>query len=134
MPCLHLHISQDPETGVGKLMCTSWEDEFWEVALQLNNSATPSKWEISSATLLAKGFSDYNGGFSFIPSGSYKNDIVFADYEDESVKMMKFDDNGRPVVQGGADPYTALKPTEITKLIEDNIDNAWGVFFDPKVW
>ena len=129
-----IHISQDPGTGVGKLMCTSLEDEFWEVALQLNNSATPSKWEISSATLLAKGFSYYNGGFSFIPSGSHKNDIVFADYDANTVKRMKFDDNGRPVVQGGADPNTALIAAEITKLIEENIDYAWGVFFDPKVW
>lgn len=134
MPCLHLHISQDPETGVGKLMCTSDDDQFWEVALQLNNSATPSKWEISSATLLAIDYSELNGGFSFIPSGSYKNDIVFADYDDDSVKMMKFDDNGRPVVQGGADPDTALKAAEITELIEDRIDYPWGVFFDPKVW
>ena len=99
-------------------MCTSKSrytstpvDQFWEVDLQLDNSTTPSKWEIVNATLLAKDYSENNGDFSFIPSGLYKNDIVFTDFSGNAVKMMKFDASGRPVVQGGADPDTALKPS-----------------------
>ena len=115
-----LHIPQDPETGVGKLMCTS-EYSFWEVDLQLDNSTTPSKWEITNATILALLDSEYTGGYSFIPSGSNKNNIFFADYEGDKVEMMTFDDSGRPVV-----------PTEITTFIED-IDDPWGFFFDPQV-
>ena len=120
MSCIYLHIPQDPGTGIGKIMCTSIES-FWEVALQLNDSTTPSKWEIASATKLAELDAYYAGGYSFIPSGSNKNNIFFADWDNSIVKMMKFDAAGRPVV-----------PTQTTDFIT-GIDRPWGFFFDPKV-
>ena len=112
---LHIHIPQDPGTGVGKLMCTS-RGSFWEVSLQLD---ALSNWEITSATKLATAPA-YPGGFSFIPSGSYKNNIFFSDWEYGKVKMMKFDTNGLPVVPtDSVDFYPVKKP--------------WGFFFDPQV-
>ena len=126
MSCLHLHdIPQDSGTGVGKLMCTGYFKDFWEVDMQVDNSTTPSKWEITSATLLAKGFGKLATGFSFIPSGSYKNNIVWADWSNDTINMMTFDDSGRPV--------TNILTPEITTFIEDFV-SPQGVFFDPKVW
>ena len=108
---------QDPGTGVGKIMCTSI-NSFWEVALQLNVSTTPSKWEIANATMLAELAAYYAGGFSFIPSGSNKDNIFFSDWNNDKVKMMNFDAGGRPVV-----------PTETIDFFT-GISGPWGFFFD----
>ena len=100
-------------------MCTS-PNSFWEVGLQL--SSTTNTWEITDATKLADIGADYPGGFSFIPSGSNKDNIFFASWDDNLVKMMKFNDtDGRPVV-----------PTETTNFIT-GIERPWGFFFDPLV-
>lgn len=84
------------------------------------NSST-NKWEITDATKLADIDARYAGGFSFIPSGSNRNNIFFADYNNDIVKMMKFDASGRPAV-----------PTETTDFIT-GITAPWGFFFDPQV-
>ena len=117
LTCLHL---QDPGTGVGKLFCTSVGKTFWEVSLQLNDTNTPNKWEITTATKWADDITDYSaGGFSFVPSGSYKDNIILSDRGEEELKMMEFDANGLPT-------------TNITNFMED-LDGAYGVFFDPQV-
>ena len=98
-------------------MCTSI-NSFWEVALQLNVSTTPSKWEIANATMLAELAAYYAGGFSFIPSGSNKDNIFFSDWTNDKVNMMNFDAGGRPVV-----------PTETIDFFT-GISGPWGFFFD----
>src|SRR6056300_1711523 len=100
-------------------MCTSIES-FWEVGLQ-PSSTTTNAWEITDATKLADIDAYYAGGFSFIPSGSNKNNIFFSNWDNNIVKMMKFDAGGRPVV-----------PTETTDFIT-GIKRPWGFFFDPQV-
>lgn len=101
-------------------MCTSFYS-FWEVALEL--SLTTSEWEITDATKLANLDAEWAGGFSFIPSGSNKGNIFFADWDNDIVKMMKFDATGRPAPAGNP---------EITDFIT-GIQGPWGFFFDEKV-
>lgn len=101
-------------------MCTSIHS-FWE--LDLSQNVTTSEWEITSATKLAELDPYYPGGFSFIPSGSNKDNIFFSDWDNDIVKMMEFDASGRPAPAGN--------PT-VTDFI-NGIHRPWGFFFDDKV-
>ena len=83
--------------------------------------SSTNKWEITDATKLADLDAEYGGGFSFIPSGSNKNNIFFSDWDNNIVKMLKFGTDGRPLV-----------PTETTDFIT-GIEGPWGFFFDPQV-
>lgn len=99
-------------------MCTSI-NSFWEVGLSQNVST--SEWEISGASKLADLDAYYAGGFSFIPSGSNKDNIFFADWDNDIVKMMEFDVDGRPA------------PGPINTDFITGIKAPWGFFFDDKV-
>jgi hypothetical protein len=92
------------------------------MGLQPKTNGAANEWEITNVTKLADVDVSYTGGFSFIPSGSYKGNIFYASWSDSRVKMMKFDASGRPNV---AHP-------EITDFIT-GIGRPWGFFFDPQV-
>jgi len=108
-------------------MCTSVYS-FWEVGLrrlQPKTNGAANEWEITTVTKLAElPQEEYSGGFSFIPSGSYKGNIFYASWDDNLVKMMEFDASGRPVGDV-SHPVT-------TNFIE-GIEGPWGLFFDPQV-
>lgn len=105
-------------------MCTS-PYSFWEMGLQPKTNGAANEWEITNVTKLADlDDIEYSGGFSFIPSGSYKGNIFYASWDDDLVKMMKFDASGRPAGN--------VTHPEITDFIT-GIEHPWGFFFDPQV-
>ena len=87
-------------------------------------SGTDNEWEFTDVTKLAALDAYYTGGFSFVPSGTNKNNIFLADYDNSIVKMMKFDSStGRPTGN--------VTNPEVTNFIE-GISGPWGFFFDPQ--
>jgi len=104
-------------------MCTS-VFSFWEVGLQPKTNGAANEWNITTVTKLAQLDVDYPGGFSFIPSGSYKGNIFYASWDDEIIKMMEFDASGRPAGN--------ISHPVITNFIT-GIEGPWGFFFDPQV-
>jgi len=116
-------VITDPGTGIRKIMCTS-PYSFWEMGLQPKTNGAANEWEITNVTKLADLTNiEYVGGFSFIPSGSYKGNIFYASWDDDLVKMMKFDTSGRPAGN--------VTHPEITDFIT-GIEAPWGFFFDPQ--
>ena len=104
------------------MMATS-PNSFWEMGMQLK-SGTDNEWEFTDVTKLAALDAYYTGGFSFVPSGTNKNNIFLADYSNSIVKMMKFDSStGRPTGN--------VTNPEVTNFIE-GISGPWGFFFDPQ--
>jgi hypothetical protein len=105
-------------------MCTSVYS-FWEVGLQPKTGGTANEWEISSVTKLADlDDAEYSGGCSFIPSSSLKDNLFFADWSNDIVKMMEFGTDGLP--SGTVDA------PQISDFIT-GIQGPWGFFFDPIV-
>jgi hypothetical protein len=105
-------------------MCTSYAGTFMELGLQPKTNGTANEWEFTNVTTLAELNSTYPGGFSFIPSGSYKGNIFYADWSKDAVKMMEFDASGRPAGN--------ISHPVITEFIT-GIERPWGFFFDPQV-
>jgi hypothetical protein len=115
-------------------MCTSYYSyypsikkylaSFMELGLQPKTNGAANEWEFTNVTKLAQLDVEYPGGFSFIPSGSYKGNIFYASWDDEIIKMMEFDASGRPAGN--------ISHPVITNFIT-GIEGPWGFFFDPQV-
>ena len=93
------------------------------MGLQLK-SGTTNDWEFTDVTKLAALNAFYTGGFSFVPSGTNKNNIFLADWDYNTVKMMTSDSStGRPTGN--------VTNPEVTDFIT-GISRPWGFFFDPQ--
>jgi hypothetical protein len=71
---------------------------------------------------------EYSGGFSFIPSSSLKDNIFFADWSNDIVKMMEFGTDGLPL--GTVD---APQISNFITLADGQVSRGfrpWGFFFD----
>ncbi|KAL7426469.1 hypothetical protein ACHAXM_000467 [Skeletonema potamos] len=127
-------VIMDPGTGTSKVMCASYYSyydppigqslaSFMELGLQPKTNGAANEWEFTNVTKLAQLDVEYPGGFSFIPSGSYKGNIFYASWDDEIIKMMEFDASGRPAGN--------ISHPVITNFIT-GIEGPWGFFFDPQ--
>jgi len=112
--------TQDPNTQVGKVIVTS-TSSLWELDFK-SDASQPSSWTISNATKLAGGLSYYPGGYVFIPSGKFKNNIFFCDWSYDKVKMMSFEPGGVPVLNPPGDVNSPV----IQDFIND-VTGPWGL-------
>lgn len=128
----------DPGTNHGYMIGTA-PYGFWQVGL----TGTPAAYTptASNTQFLCSLDAEYPGGMAFVPSGSLKDSVMLADYDNAEVLILELDyttpDNdtgttGLCIDSTTKQPLLGTANPQI-ETFATGVDNAWGFFFDPTV-
>lgn len=126
-------VKRDSNTSFG-MMLAGTDDGIYQVPLKQNTNGFFEPVPGTSELFCGLNPESPTGDLRFIPSGEFFNDLLFVDYRNSTISILKLDnETGNPIDVNSNQPEsgTANPLTIPFASFQGDLSSPWGMAFDP---